>query len=134
MSNALPIEILTATIRWSETGDAAVDGLLPPFGPSLLQAGRSQLERAGPRALLTVTIRELIPDGAKYHALLRCCKRDIVAHISAGEIRDIAPGSDEELHAIARYLAYQELVAFAARRRDGTPQIETLRGSKHGAA
>jgi hypothetical protein len=104
MSSALPIEIMTASIRWSESRDPAADGLLPPFGATLLQAYQSQLEHAGPRALLAVAIRELIPDGddpAHSDAEVERSTLEFVERLD-----DAFGPSDHGLALAARYLAY----------------------------
>jgi hypothetical protein len=104
MSSALPIEIMTATIRWSESRDPAADGLLPPFGATLLQAYQSQLEPAGPRALLAVAVRELIPDSddpANADAEVERSTREFIERLD-----DAFGPSDHGLALAARYLAY----------------------------
>jgi hypothetical protein len=114
MSNALPIEVLTATIRWSDARDAAVVGLLPPFGATLLQSYQSQLERAGPRALLAVAIGELIPDGGDPEYAVADVERSITEFVD--RLDNTCGPSDHGLALAARYLAYSRGASTAARR------------------
>jgi hypothetical protein len=114
MSSALPIEIMTATIRWSEARDAAIDGLLPPFGATLLQAYQSQLEHAGPRALLAVAIRELIPDHDDLAFTDAEVERSTIEFVE--RLDNGCSPSDHGLALAARYLAYTRGAITAAHR------------------
>jgi hypothetical protein len=112
MPDALPTEVITANLYWSDTRDTESDQLLPPFGESLNSAYQSTVDQAGTRALLAVGIRELVPDGDNPEdsdASLESSARAFVQHLD-----DACGPSDHGLALATRYVAYTRGATFAS--------------------